>query len=121
MFLTKQEFDEQVDIFKGLSVEKFYGILEYNEDNIDNWIVDYSMKNQGIKEEIHGIYLYLRYLEDELFNIKIHHEINIAPMKNYIEEWFKKQIDKLANEGKETIETVPVTINEDNKRKTKIK
>ena len=34
MFLTKQEFDEQVDIFKGLSVEKFYGILEYNEDTI---------------------------------------------------------------------------------------
>jgi hypothetical protein len=37
-------------------------------------------------------------------------------MKSYIEEWFKKAIDKLTTEGKETVETVPVTINEDNKR-----
>jgi hypothetical protein len=36
LFLTKQAFDEQVEIFKGLSFEKFYGILEYNEDAIDN-------------------------------------------------------------------------------------
>jgi hypothetical protein len=57
MFLTKQQFDEQVEILKGLSVEKFYGILEYNEDEIDNWLVDYSVKNQDIEEEIHGIYL----------------------------------------------------------------
>jgi hypothetical protein len=27
LFLTKQAFDEKVDIFKGLSFEKFYGIL----------------------------------------------------------------------------------------------
>jgi hypothetical protein len=37
MFLTKKQFYEQVEIFKGLSVENFYGILEYNEDEIDNW------------------------------------------------------------------------------------
>jgi hypothetical protein len=107
MFLTKQQFDEQVEIFKGLSVEKFYGILEYNEDDIDNWLVDYSVKNQDIEEALHGISLDLRDLEGELFNIKIRHEINMAPMKNYIEEWFKKAIDKLTNEGKETVETVP--------------
>jgi hypothetical protein len=118
MFLTKKQFDEQVEIFKGLSVENFYGILEYNEDDIDNWLVDYSMKNQDIEEEVHGISLDLRDLEGELFNIKIRHEINVAPMKNYIEEWFKKEIDKLTNEGKETVETVPVTIDEDNKRTT---
>jgi hypothetical protein len=29
-FLPKQQFDEQVEIFKGLSIENFYGILEYN-------------------------------------------------------------------------------------------
>ena len=44
MFMTKQQFDEQVEIFKGLSVEKFYGILEYNEDDIDNWLVDDFVK-----------------------------------------------------------------------------
>jgi hypothetical protein len=45
LFLTKQQFYEKLDIFKGLSFEKFYGTLEYYEDDIDNWIVDYSMKN----------------------------------------------------------------------------
>jgi phosphoribosyl-ATP pyrophosphohydrolase len=37
-------------------------------------------------------------------------------MKKYIEEWFKKEIDKLTNKGKETVETVPATVDEDNKR-----
>jgi hypothetical protein len=81
MFLTKQQFNKQVEIFKGLSVEKFYGILEYNEDDIDNCLVDYSVKNQFIEEALHGISLDLRDLESELFNIKIWHEINVAPMK----------------------------------------
>ena len=71
MFLTKQQFDKQVDIFKGLSIEKFYGILEYDEDTIDNWLVDYSVKNKDIEEELHNISLDLRYMEGELFNIKI--------------------------------------------------
>ena len=39
-------------------------------------------------------------------------------MKIYIEDWFNKEIDKLTKEGKETIEMVPVTINEDNKMTT---
>jgi hypothetical protein len=60
MFLTKQQFDEQVEIFKGLSIEKFYGILEYNEDDIDNWITKYFVNNQDIEESIHGISLDLR-------------------------------------------------------------
>jgi hypothetical protein len=36
LFLTKKSFDEQVEIFKGLSFEKFYVILQYNEDDVDN-------------------------------------------------------------------------------------
>ena len=86
MFLTKQQFDKQVEIFKGLSIGNLYGILEYNEEEIDNWLDDYSVKNQDIEEEIHGIYRDLRDLEGELFNIKIRDEINVPPMKNCIED-----------------------------------
>jgi hypothetical protein len=118
IFLTNQQFDEQVEIFKGLSFENFYSILEYDEGDIDNWLVDYSMKNQYIKEALHGISLDLIDLEGELFHIKIQHEINIEPMKNYIEEWFKKEIDTMTKEGKEAVETVHVSFNEDNKRTT---
>jgi len=42
----------------------------------------------------------------------------VAPMKRYIEEWFKKSIDKLTNEGKEEVETVPITVYENDKRKS---
>jgi hypothetical protein len=121
LFLTKQQFDEKVDIFKGLSIENFYGIIEYDDDSIDNWLVDYSVKNQDIEEALHGISIDLRDLEGELFDIKSWHEINVKPMKIYIEEWCKKFIDKMTNEGEETIETVPVTIYENNKRTSKRK
>ena len=66
---------------------------------MDNWLVDYSVKNQDIEEEVHGISLELRDLEGELFNIKIRHEINAAPKKTYIEYWFRKAIYKLTKEG----------------------
>jgi hypothetical protein len=40
-------------------------------------------------------------------------------MKNYIEDWFKRAIDKLTKEGQEMIVgTVPETVNEENKIKT---
>jgi hypothetical protein len=103
MFMTKQQFDEHVEILKGLSAEKFNGIIEYGEEEIDNWLIDYSIKNQDIEESIHGISRNLRDLEGELFNIKIRHDINVVPMKNYIEDWFKREIDKLTKEGLETI------------------
>jgi hypothetical protein len=86
IFLGKQQFEE---------VEKFYGILEYDEDDIGNWLVDYSVKNQDIEESLNDISLDRRDLKGKLFNIKIRHEINVAPLKSYIEEWFKKAIDKL--------------------------
>jgi hypothetical protein len=77
------------------------------------------MKNQDIEEEIHGIYHDLRDSEGELFNIKIRHELNVVPMKNYIEYWFKKAIDKLTKEGQETtIEMVLISVNEENKKTT---
>jgi hypothetical protein len=63
MFMINQQFDEQVEILKGLSAKKFYGIIEYNEEEIDNWLVDYSVKNQDIEEAIHGISHDLRDLE----------------------------------------------------------
>jgi hypothetical protein len=116
LFLTKKSFDEQVYIFKGLSFEKFYVILEYNEDDVENWLVNYSMKNQDIEEALQNISIYLRDLEGEIFNIKIWHEIIVAPMRSYIDEWFKKDVEKITDEGQRVVETVPVTVDESDKR-----
>jgi hypothetical protein len=56
-FLNKKESGEQVDIFKGLSFEKFYDIIEYSEDDMENWLVDYSIKNKDIEEYLWNIYI----------------------------------------------------------------
>jgi hypothetical protein len=117
MFMTRHQFDEHMEILKGLSAEKFNGIIEYGEEEIDNWIIDYSMKNKYIEESIHDISHDLRYLEGELFNIKIRNEINVVLIKNYIEDCFKREIDNLTKEDQEiTVETVPITVDEENKR-----
>jgi hypothetical protein len=121
LFLTKKAFDEQVDIFKGLSFEKIYAILEYNEDDVENWLFDYSMKNQDIEEALRIISIDIRDLEGFRFNVKIQHEINKAPMRSYIKEWFKKVVEKLTDEGKKAVETVPIIVDEIHKRISKRK
>jgi hypothetical protein len=63
--LTKQVFDEQVDILKGLSSEKFYDILEYGEDGVENWLVDYSTQNEEIEQALHSISMDLMKLEND--------------------------------------------------------
>jgi hypothetical protein len=63
-----------------------------------------------------NILIDIRDMEGEIFNIKIQHEINVAPMRSCIEDWFKNIFDKLTNEGKRTVETVLVTVEESHKR-----
>ena len=118
LFLTKKAFDDQFHIYKRLSFENFYGILEYGEDDVKNWLVDYSIKKQDIEEALHNISIDLRDLESELFNIKIWHEINMTPMMSYIDEWFKKVVDNITNEGQRIVETIPITVEEIHKRKS---
>ena len=98
-----------------MSFENFYGILEYGEDDVKNWLVGY-FKNQDIQEELHNLSIDLRDLESKFFNIKIWHEINMAPMRSYIEEWFKKTANKITNEGKMMLHTVLITVEESHKR-----
>jgi hypothetical protein len=55
IFMTRKQFEEHVDILKSISVEKFNSIIEYDEREIENWLVDYVKKNQDIEESIHNI------------------------------------------------------------------
>ena len=60
--LTKQAFDKQVVIFKALSLEKFYSILEYGEDDVDNWLVDYLVQTEEIDQALRNLSIDLREL-----------------------------------------------------------
>jgi hypothetical protein len=44
--MTKESFDEQLDILKGLSFEKFYGIVEHHVDDLEHWVLDYAAHNE---------------------------------------------------------------------------
>jgi hypothetical protein len=95
LLVTKEAFQEQVDILKGLSFEKFYGILEHRLDEHEHWVLDYASHNEEIEHSLHSISMDLRKLENELYDIEIWDEINTTPMKRYIEEWFQQRMDSL--------------------------
>jgi hypothetical protein len=56
-----------------------------------------------------------RKLENDLYNIEIRDEINKAPMKSYIEEWFQLRMEIVIEEGKQPINRSPLPI--DNSKK----
>jgi hypothetical protein len=57
----------------------------------------------------------LRKLENDLYDIEIRDEINMAPMRSYIEEWFQRRMDNLIQEGQQPVDTIPLTIDDNNK------
>jgi hypothetical protein len=53
-------------------------------------------KNEDIEDVLSQLSFDLRDLEGILFNLKIIHEINVSPMKDYIEEWLSRTgVDRL--------------------------
>jgi hypothetical protein len=95
--LTKQDFDQQVDNLKALSIEFFYRIVEYHEEEVDNWLVGFSLQNGDIHEGLCKLSIDLRELENEVFNIRIHNEIKVAPLRSYVEEnlkWINHEIQQ---------------------------
>jgi hypothetical protein len=69
--LTKQDFDQEVDNLKALSLEFFYRIVEYHEEEADNWLVRYSLQNGDIHEGLCKLSIDLSKLENDFFNIRI--------------------------------------------------
>jgi hypothetical protein len=113
--ITKEAFHEQLDILKGLSFEKFYGIVEHRVDELERWVLDYVAHNEEIEQSLHSISMDLRKLENDLYDIEIWDEINMAPMRSYIEEWFQQRMDNLVQEGQQPVDTTPLTIDDSNK------
>jgi hypothetical protein len=77
--------------------------------------MDYSVHNEEIEQDLHSISMDLRKLENNLFDIEIQDEINVAPMRSYIEEWLQRRMDKLIDKGKKLVGTIPVAVDESNK------
>ena len=99
-------------------MEKFYNILEYGQDDVDNWLVDYSIQNDTIDQCLRNLSIDFSELEKELFNIKIWNELNVAPMRSYIEEWLERELKQLADKRQQTVSMIPVVINNINEKES---
>jgi hypothetical protein len=53
--VAKEAFQEQVDILKGLSFEKFYGIVEHHLYEHEPWVLEYVAHNEEIEQSLHSI------------------------------------------------------------------
>jgi hypothetical protein len=96
MLMTQQKFEEKIEGLKKASAEKFDSIDEFTYYDIDNWLVEYTNKNQDIKNMLQNLSIDYREFEGELFNIKVKQEVIIAPLGDYIEEWLKKYVSKIS-------------------------
>jgi hypothetical protein len=86
MLQTRQQFEEHVETLKRLSTKKFDSMVEYTNDDIDSWFVEYTNRNEDIETTLQNLSINSREIESELFNIKVKQEVTIAPLREYIEE-----------------------------------
>jgi hypothetical protein len=58
----------------------------------------YSVQNRDIDQALCNLSIDLSELEKELFSIKIWNEINVAPLRSYIEKFVETDLKWVANE-----------------------
>jgi hypothetical protein len=44
IFTTRDKFQQEVEILNGCSTKIFNSIIEYNENEVENWLVSYENK-----------------------------------------------------------------------------
>ena len=80
MLQTRQQFEEIVENLNKLSTQNFSSVIEYTENDIDNWLVEYANRNEDIETTLQNISIDYREYENELFNIKVKQEVIVAPL-----------------------------------------
>jgi succinate dehydrogenase flavin-adding protein (antitoxin of CptAB toxin-antitoxin module) len=105
MLMTQQHFEEQIEELKRTSAEKFDNMIEFTHDDIDNWLVEYTNKNEDIENILQNLSVDLREIEKELFNVKIKQEVIISPLRDFIQEWLNNSIAKISEIPAEVVMT----------------
>jgi hypothetical protein len=77
-------------MFKTLSLQTFYNSLQFDQAHVHDWLVNYAIQNEEIHQALYNLSIDLWELENDIFNIKIQNEINIAPMRGYTEDWLER-------------------------------
>jgi hypothetical protein len=101
IFMTKEQFEEKMELLKSASGERFNSLTEYSELEIESWLVNYVNKNEDIEDTLHQLSIDFQDMENSLFDIKVRHEIIVAPMRDYIENWLKNALIKITEPDQE--------------------
>jgi hypothetical protein len=119
MLMTGHDFEEKIERLKRTSTKKFDNMIEFTHDDIDNWLVKYTNKNEDIENVLQNLSIILREIEKELFNINIKQEVTIAHLRDFIQEWMNTSIAKISEIPAEVVMTSnPTTTNKNIKEAT---
>jgi hypothetical protein len=58
-------------MFKALSLENFYSIIQFDEAHVHGWLVKYLVHNEEIHQALCNLSIDFQELEKDIFNIKI--------------------------------------------------
>jgi hypothetical protein len=107
MLLSKETLKDQHDALKVAWENEFTETIGFFEEEVEKWLVKYINRNDEVDDTLHESCMDMREFENEFFEIKTRHEITVSPMKEYIEEWFKKVLIKtIQPENQETVAAV---------------
>jgi len=77
------------------------------EEVVESWLAKYINRNDEVDDTLYQLGMDLRSFENELFKIKTRHEIIVAPLREHIEEWLRKELIKITEpENQEAVVAV---------------
>jgi hypothetical protein len=68
ILLARQQFEEHVEILKGISTKKFNPMTEYIEKEIESWLMEYVNKNEDIEITLQQLSIDNRELESTMLD-----------------------------------------------------
>jgi hypothetical protein len=118
MFMTRQQFEEQIEGLKKALAENSDSIVEFTYDDIDSWLVEHTNKNEDIENTLQNLSIHYREIEGELFNIKVKQEVIVALLRDYIKNWLNNSIAKIYEISAEAVTINPITSTNKSTKKT---
>jgi hypothetical protein len=107
MILTKESLMGQLKALKVVWDSEFIETIKFYEDEVERLLVRYINRNDEVDDTLHPSELDMMELESELFDIKTKHEITMAPLREYIGEWLKKELIEVTEpENQEIVRAV---------------
>jgi len=106
ILMSKNQLLDELEALKVAWVSEFTDSIELSEDEIERWLVWYNNENDDIDDTFNQLGIYLREMENELFEINTNHDIMVAPMREYIEEWLRKSIINITKIDQQEVVTI---------------